>query len=403
MPSASIRSSAVTQSHVRTFSSSRPGGRMRAPPSPCAAWTRQTGRIGSRLVRTRLEAIRHRLDHTTIGQIAQAAAAAAISWELALQLPSHGTPFFAPIAAAIALNAELGRRGRQAIEMMTGVSAGILIGAVLVAAAGSGVWQLFVVTFVALTVTTAAGAPRMVRGQATTSAILIVALYGPRSSLTFERLEDAAVGGAVAILIARFLLPIDPIPLVRDQARTLRSTLAAALQEVGSALAAGDRTRAENALEAIWAIDDRGLAQALLTAREVTRAAPRRRPLRRRVGKLGQLYRELEASVYDAHAIATGVVRLTDTGERATAEAVAAIAASAEAVRTVEPDEARAAAQRARAAADRLREADRSLGAGVVAHGVASIAEHTLLAARAREEERRLAPGTGKPRGRSRG
>src|SRR5439155_16006653 len=100
-------------------------------------------------VSTRLGRVRGRLGRTVVGQIAQTAAAAAISWELALQLPDHGTPFFAPMAAAIALNAEFGRRGRQAIEMMTVVSVGIVLGAALVAEAGSGVWQILVVTFVA--------------------------------------------------------------------------------------------------------------------------------------------------------------------------------------------------------------------------------------------------------------
>lgn len=338
----------------------------------------------------RLEHIRNRLGHRALGQIAQAAVAAAIAWELALRLPNHGTPFFAPMAAAISLNAELGRRGRQAIEMMTGVAVGIVVGAALVAAAGSGWWQILVVTLVVLTVTTGAGAPRMVRGQAASSGILVVALYGPTSNLTFERLEDAAVGGAVAIVIARFLLPIDPIPLIREEARRLRGRLAAALDEVAAALAAGDHARAETALERIWAIDDHALAQALLTAREVVRAAPRRRRLRRRVDKLGELYRELEASVYDAHAIATGVARLTDAG-RPASEGVAAIEAAAAAVRAIEPDDARDAAERVREAARALREADDSLGAGVVAHGAVGVADHTLRAARAREEERHLA------------
>jgi len=339
---------------------------------------------------SRLERIRNRLGRTALGQIAQAAVAAAIAWELALQLPNHGTPFFAPMAAAISLNAELGRRGRQAIEMMTGVSVGIVVGAAIVAAAGSGWWQILVVTLVALAVTTGAGAPRMVRGQAASSAILVVALYGPTSNLTFERLEDAAVGGAVAIVIARFLLPLDPIPLIRDEARRLRSRLAVALDGVAAALDAGDRARAEAALERIWAIDDHALAQALLTAREIVRAAPRRRRLRRRVDKLGELYRELEASVYDGHAIATGVVRLADAGQPAEA-AVAVIEAAAAAVRAIEPDDAREAAERVHAAVRNLREADDSLGAGVVAHGAEGVAEHTVRAARAREEERHLA------------
>src|SRR5581483_8817561 len=128
-------------------------------------------------VRERLVRARRNLDPRTLGQLAQSAVAAAISWEIALQLPNtNGHPFFAPMAAAIALNAELGRRGRQALEMMTGVTTGVVIGAAVAAAAGSGWWQIGVVTFAALAVTTAAGTSRMVRGQAATSAILVVAL-----------------------------------------------------------------------------------------------------------------------------------------------------------------------------------------------------------------------------------
>jgi hypothetical protein len=113
--------------------------------------------------------------------------------------------------------------------------------------------------------------------------------------------------------------------------------------------------------------------------------------LRRRVEKLGELYRELEASVYDAHAIATGVVRLADSDRPAPREAVAAIDAVAKAVRAIEPDAARSAAEATRVAARRLRETDSSLGAAVMAHGAVGVADHTLRAAQAREEEQRLA------------
>ena len=181
-------------------------------------------------VRDRLLRARTNLGPGPLGQLAQAAAAAGISWELALQLPDHGQPFFAPIAAAIALGAERGTRGRQAIQMMTGVSVGILIGAVVLAVAGAGAWQIILGTGAALVVTTGAGAPRMVRNQAAASAILIVALHRPGSDLAFQRFEDALIGGAVAILIARFLLPIDPIPIVRNEARHLREQLASGVQ-----------------------------------------------------------------------------------------------------------------------------------------------------------------------------
>jgi hypothetical protein len=342
-------------------------------------------------LRERARRARANLGLGTLGQLAQAAVAAGISWELALQLPNRGQPFFAPIAAAIALGAERGTRGRQAIRMMTGVAVGILVGAGVLAVAGAGGWQIVVGTAVALVVTTAAGAPLMVRNQAAASTILIVALHRPGSDLAVQRLEDALIGGAVAILIARFLLPIDPVPLVRDQARNLREELATALDEAASALKADDRKRAEAAVARIWRIDDSALARALLVAREVTRAAPRRRPLRRRVEKLDELYRELEASVYDSHAIATGVVRLVSSERPAPREAVAAVEATAGAVRAVEPEAARAAAAATRDAVRRLREADDSLGAAVMAHGAVGVAEHTLRAAEAREEERRLA------------
>lgn len=342
-------------------------------------------------LRDRLQRARTNLGPGVLGRLAQAAVAAGIAWELALQLPDHGQPFFAPIAAAIALGAERGTRGRQAIEMMTGVSVGILLGAAVLAVAGAGAWQLVVGTAVALVVTTASGASRMVRNQAAASAILVVALHRPGSNLAVQRLEDALIGGAVAILIARFLLPIDPIPLVRGEARNLREQLAAALDDAASALADSDRKRADAAVERLWGLDDGALARALLTAREVTRKAPRRRPLRRRVEKLGELYRELEASVYDANSIATGVVRLAGSDDPVPPEAVATIEAVANAVRAVEPDVAREAAAAARKAVGKLTAADSSLGSAVIAHGAVGVAEHTLRAAEAREEERRLA------------
>src|SRR6185437_1781356 len=161
-----------------------------------------------------------------------------------------------PIAAVIALGAERGTRGRQAIQMMTGVSVGILVGAGVLAVAGAGAWQIVLGSAAALIVTTGAGAPLMVRNQAAASAILIVALHRPGSNLAVQRLEDALIGGAVAILIARFLLPIDPIPLVRDEARNLREQLGRALDEIATALADRDRERAEKAVERVWRIDD---------------------------------------------------------------------------------------------------------------------------------------------------
>ena len=345
-------------------------------------------------VRTRLERARVRLELAVLGRIAQSAFAAGAAWEIALRVPgSHRQPFFAPIAAVIALGADRGIRGRQAIRMMIGVALGILIGAGLIAVAGSGGWQLVVATAVALVLTTAAGAPAIIRVQAAASSILVVTLHGPGSELAIQRLVDAAIGGVIAIVLARYLFPIDPMSLVRDEARRLRERLADALDEVAKALAAGDEKQARTALAAVDDLDGRGLEDALRLAREVARKAPRRRHLRRRLEALGRAWHELDASVADAHAVATGALRVLGEQPAPAPELAEAVRTTAAAVRRIDPREARESAQTARDAARAVIDGDGSLGAGVVAHGVVRVAEHALLAADAREEDARLREG----------
>ena len=330
---------------------------------------------------------RSRLDRETLGRIAQSAAAAGIAWEVALQIPNHGRPFFAPIAAVIGLAADRGRRGRQAIDMIVGVGLGILIGAAIVAAAGVGAWQLVVATAAALVIPTALGARSVVRTQAAASAILIVALHVPGTNVAWQRLVDALIGGGIAIALARFLLPVDPLDLVRREAVALRRQLADLLEALAQALERRDRTDAERVLARLDAIDDRRLEDALAVARDVVRSAPRRRPLRRRLAALGESWHELDRSVADARAIGAGSLRLLDA---APPEAAVAVRAAAAAVRATEPAEARELAERARRAARTLRDRDGSLGANVLAHGVAAVAEHAQRAADARDEDRRL-------------
>jgi uncharacterized membrane protein YgaE (UPF0421/DUF939 family) len=340
-----------------------------------------------------LARVRSRFDLGVVARIAQTALAAGAAWELALQIPDHGRPFFAPIAAVIALGAERGRRGRQAIQVITGVALGILIGATFVWLVGAGGWQLVVATATALAITTAAGSPPIIRVQAAASAILVVALHQPGSNLAWQRLIDALIGGGIAIVLARFLFPVDPLELVRTQARTVRAHLAEALEDLAAALEERDRERAEASLAQIDAVDDSRLHDALALARDVARAAPRRRPLRRRVEALGGVAHELEATVSDVRAMATGALRLLDGGNGNVVEAANAVRVAADAVRAIEPALAREEAERARAAARRLRARDDSLGASVLAHGIAAVADHTTRSADSREEERRLAGG----------
>jgi hypothetical protein len=283
-----------------------------------------------------------------------------------------------------------GRRGRQAIDMMLGVTLGILLGAAIVALVGVGAWQLVVGTALALVIATATGASPVIRIQSAASTILVVALHKSGQNLALQRLVDALIGGGIAILLARFLFPVDPLELVRDEARQLRSRLGAGLDIVADALERGDRSRAREGERALDSLDERKLEDALALAREITRAAPRRRRLRKRLEALGESWLELDASVSDARAISTGALRLLDSG-RPAPQAAQAVRAAAAAVRAIDPDEARETAETARAAAAAVSRDDSSLGASVITHGVSAVADHASRAAAAREEDRRLA------------
>jgi uncharacterized membrane protein YgaE (UPF0421/DUF939 family) len=344
-------------------------------------------------VEPRLEAalrrVRGRFDRHVLSRIAQAALAAGAAWEIALQIPNHGRPFFAPIAAVIGLGAQRGRRGRQALEMIVGVVCGILVGAGLVAVAGTGAWQLILATALTSVLATAGAAPPLIRVQAAASAILVVALHRPGTDVPFQRLVDALIGGGIAIVLARFLFPVDPLELVRDEARTLRERIADALGEVAAALEARDAGRARAALQMVDEIDDRALDDALALARDVVRKAPRRRALRRRLDALSAAWHELELTASDARAVATGTIRVLSEDTLSAEGLSAAVRAAADAVRTTKPAEARAAAERARSGAEAV-DAGSSLGAAVVTHGVIAVAEHALEAADARDEERRI-------------
>jgi hypothetical protein len=339
-------------------------------------------------LRGHAERIRRRFGRDVVWRLTQAALAAGIAWELARLIPGHSQPFFAPIAALIALGAEPGRRGRQALRLLAGVTLGIGVGAVIVALVGRGPLQIVAAAAVSLVLTTAAGASSITSTQAAISAVLVIALHRPGSNLALQRLVDSFVGGGVAILTAQILFPLDPVLLVRRESDHLRRDLASALEAIAVALARHDRERAVHALGRIDAIDTRRFHDALALARDVARRAPRRRSARRRLDPLGPLASALDAAVADARAVATGALRVLGTDRAAPPQAARALYALAEALRGREPGPVREAVERARDSARAARSVDDSLGVAVLTHAALSIADQLDQVATAREQQR---------------
>ena len=71
-------------------------------------------------------------------------AAAASCW-IASVLLGHERPFFAPVAAVVALGVSYAARLRQVGEVVAGVALGVAVGGVFVRLAGTGTWQIALV------------------------------------------------------------------------------------------------------------------------------------------------------------------------------------------------------------------------------------------------------------------
>jgi uncharacterized membrane protein YgaE (UPF0421/DUF939 family) len=173
--------------------------------------------------------------------------AAGAAWLVAHDLVGHQRPFFAPVAAVISLGVSLANRLRRAVELVVGVSLGVLVGDLLISRIGSGWWQIALAVILAVSAAVFADGGAMLVNQAAASAVLVATLLPPGQAGGLDRCVDALIGGLVGVLVVA-VLPSDPVAPVRRDARALLDELAAALSGASDALRTGD---AEVVLEAL--------------------------------------------------------------------------------------------------------------------------------------------------------
>jgi uncharacterized membrane protein YgaE (UPF0421/DUF939 family) len=110
---------------------------------------------------------------STAVPILQAAAAAGLSWLVAVHIVEHCAPFFTPIAGVVWLGLTLGRRLRRAIELIVGIPLGIGIGGELISAIGAGPWQIALVVALAMSVAVVLDGRAVITVQSAISAVLM--------------------------------------------------------------------------------------------------------------------------------------------------------------------------------------------------------------------------------------
>jgi uncharacterized membrane protein YgaE (UPF0421/DUF939 family) len=212
--------------------------------------------------------------------------AVAFAWFVAHRLLGHTQPFFAPIAAAVAMSTNYFGRGRRAVQMVIGVLLGIAIAEIFSTAFGTGTVVLGVTVLVTMLVALMVGGGFVGEGmmfvnQAAASAILVVALQ--RHGTGPERAVDALVGAGSALLFGLILFPAAPLPRLWAAERAVLDSLAEALEYALALIERGEPAAPEWTLRAGYDIHDKlgGLAEARVRARANVRIAPRRWRLRR--------------------------------------------------------------------------------------------------------------------------
>jgi uncharacterized membrane protein YgaE (UPF0421/DUF939 family) len=255
---------------------------MAVPLAPSAGWAQAATRDGGGPPARLVEVAR------AAWPLLQGTAAAAAAWVIATDVLNHHQPFFAPIAAVIALNAPLGRRGGNAVRLLLGVIVGILVGEFTVEALGSDWTALAVATFVAMAIATVLDGSRVLIAQAAASAILVVAVS--TGGFGAERLSDALIGAGVALAFSQLLFSPDPVALLRRAEGAALVGMGDGLKLTARALERDNEEIAEQAMGRLRRLNDR-LAE-LGQARAASDGVARRTPVWRRKKKPVERERE---------------------------------------------------------------------------------------------------------------
>ncbi|MBQ1081965.1 aromatic acid exporter family protein [Nocardiopsis sp. B62] len=171
--------------------------------------------------------------------IVLAVIAATLAWTIAGGLVQDHRPFFAPIAAVIALNAAGGERGAQALRLLMGVFIGILAGELSLLITDLNEVAMVLATACAMTVAAAINAERIIIGQAAASAILTTIFVGGASP-GIDRLVDALIGAGVALAFSQLFFPARLVAMLRRIEEDALNEMASMLALVGRSLEHGE-------------------------------------------------------------------------------------------------------------------------------------------------------------------
>lgn len=188
-------------------------------------------------------------------RLVEQAVAATLAWVIASQVVDHRQPFFAPIAAIVALNAPLGERGGNALRLLQGVIIGIVAGELALDTIHTTFLALLLGALGGMVIARALGGTMLTVSQAAASAILTITIgdaqVGP------DRLIDALIGGGVALMFSQILFTPEPVRLLRHAESRALAEIADAFDLTARAIEENDQRLADEAIDNLRDLRDR--------------------------------------------------------------------------------------------------------------------------------------------------
>ena len=263
-------------------------------------------------------------------QIFQKALAAGVAYWIASAILGHVQPAFASIAALISLSVVTGKEGRQAVELVIGVTCGLAVASLLLSVIGSGALQIALVVALATGLAMFFGGGALTVTESGVSALLIVLLASPSSGATLDRFVEALIGSGIA-LVVRAIFPYNPGESVGRTIRPIFGEFIGVLEEIYEALYTGDLQQAEGALDKARRMDARvgGFREALDAGFGTVKLSPVRRRALGQLGFYARAAEQLDLAVRDSRGLAraaVGMVRVGGANQEPLAESVLQLA-----------------------------------------------------------------------------
>src|SRR3954453_18857242 len=208
-------------------------GNSRAGVGPCRASHGQN-LLGFPAMYARLAAARKELPRAV-----RIAVAAILAWWLA-QLLGADRPVFAVIVPMVAIRDDTHAALSLSLGRMLGVLAGVVLGIGAVAVAGVSTSAVILLIVVGLAIGLFLSTGPELNTQIAISALLVLVVTEDADTYAVERIWETGLGSVVALLVAAFVLP--PNPLAESERRLTETAraLAADLADAQGTLTRGD-------------------------------------------------------------------------------------------------------------------------------------------------------------------